>query len=390
MAVRRIAGRNVTAVVADGVIQALEPGDPAERSWVSAGFVDLQVNGYRGLDLNAPGPTPALVSKLVAAVRASGTTSFLPTVITAGEDRMVAALAAIAAACRADPDVAAAIAGIHVEGPHISPQDGPRGAHPLAEVRPPDLALFDRWQAAAGGLVRIVTLSPHWPDAAHYIAALAARGVRVALGHTDATPAAIDAAAAAGATMSTHLGNGIAATLPRHPNILWTQLADDRLTATLIADGHHLPADTLKAMIRAKGADRAILVSDVTALGGRAPGVYSQAIGGEVDLSADGRISLRGTPYLAGAALPLAAGVAVAAGLVGLEAALPLATANPGRMLGDGRGVLAVGRRADLVRFAWSPGDRALAIDLILAQGREVAPEIPAQGREVAPEGGPR
>lgn len=375
MAVRRIAGRNLSVALEDGVVRAVEPGDPSERRWLSPGFVDLQLNGYRGLDLNAPGLTPATVAALVAAVRGSGTTSFLPTVITAGEESMLAAMAAIARACRDDPDVAAAVAGIHVEGPHISPQDGPRGAHPLAEVRPPDLALFDRWQAAADGLVRLVTVSPHWPGSGDYIAALAARGVRVAIGHTDASPEQVAAAAAAGATLSTHLGNGIAATLPRHPNILWTQLADDRLTATFIADGHHLPADTLKAMLRAKGLDRAVLVSDVTALGGCAPGVYSQTIGGEVELSAEGRISLRGTPYLAGAALPLAAGVAVAAGLVGMDAALALATANPGRILGDRRGSMAVGRPADLVRFAWSPGDRRLAIDLLLANGREVAPE---------------
>lgn len=374
MAVRRIAGRNLSVALEDGVVRAVEAGDPAETRWLAPGFVDLQVNGYRGLDLNAPVLTPATVAALVEAVRSSGTTSFLPTVITAGEERMLAAMAAIAGACR-DDDVAAAVAGIHVEGPHISPQDGPRGAHPLAEVRPPDLGLFDRWQAAAGGMIRVVTVSPHWPGAGDYIAALAARGVHVAIGHTDASPAQIAAAADAGARLSTHLGNGIAAMLPRHPNILWAQLAEDRLTATFIADGHHLPADTLKAMIRAKGVDRSVLVSDVTALGGLAPGVYSQAIGGEVELSPDGRISLRGTPYLAGAALPLAAGVAVAAGVLGMEAALPLATANPGRLLGDGRGAIAVGRRADLVRFAWGPGDSRLAIDLILANGREIAPE---------------
>ncbi|MGL4445058.1 MAG: N-acetylglucosamine-6-phosphate deacetylase, partial [Alsobacter sp.] len=287
-------------------------------------------------------------------------------------ERMTAAVRAIAVACANDPRVAAAVAGIHVEGPHVSPNDGPRGAHPLADVRPPDIALFDRLQAAADGRVRMVTLSPHWPESAAYVSALAARGIRVAIGHTDATRDEILGAVAAGATLSTHLGNGIAAMLPRHPNIIWTQLADDRLTATFIGDGHHLPVDTLKAMIRAKGPERAVLVSDVTALGGMPPGVYRQPIGGEVELSPDGRLGLRGTPYLAGAARSLADGVAVTAGVVGMDLALRMATLNPGAILGGDAGRPVVGRAASLVRFAWSPGDAHLGIDLVLADGRDV------------------
>ncbi len=372
MAVRHVAGRNVSLDIEDGVVRAVLPGKVGEERWLSPGFVDLQVNGYRGHDLNAPDMTASTVAALVAALRRTGTTAFLPTIVTAPEERMVSALQAIAAACAGDPDIAAAVAGIHVEGPHISPQDGPRGAHPLADVRPPDLALFERWQAACGGMVRMVTLSPHWPGAADYIAALAGRGILVAIGHTDAPPEAVAAAAAAGATLSTHLGNGIAAMLPRHPNIIWAQLADDRLTATFIGDGHHLPPDTLKAMIRAKGIERAVLVSDVTALGGMPAGLYRQPIGGDVELTRDGRLGVRGTPYLAGAARSLGDGVAVAAGIVGMEVALQLATRNPGRILGDGRGDFVVGRPVDLVRFAWSPGDTRLQIDLVLANGRDV------------------
>ncbi|MFN4211980.1 MAG: N-acetylglucosamine-6-phosphate deacetylase, partial [Devosia sp.] len=148
-----------------------------------------------------------------------------------------------------------------------------------------------------------------------------------------------------------------------HPNFLWAQLADDRLSASFIADGHHLPADTLIAMQRAKGLDRSILVSDLAAPGGLQPGIYDQPIGGRVQLWADGRLGTPGTPYLAGAALPLSACVARAATMTGLSLAdtLAMATRNPGRFV-KGRGVLEIGARADLIRFSWEKGARELRI----------------------------
>ena len=158
--------------------------------------------------------------------------------------------------------------------------------------------------------------------------------------------------------------------LPRHPNLIWAQLAEDRLAASFIADGHHLPDDTLCAMLRAKSLARSMLVSDLTALGGMPPGRYRSPIGGEVDLSADGRLGIPGTPYLAGAARTLADGVAhaIVAARLTLAEALSLATVNPGRALGGG-GELRVGARADLIRFRWAPGDRSLAMETVLVAG---------------------
>lgn len=350
--------------IVDGCIAAVEPiPDRADLPWIAPGLVDLQVNGFAGHDLNAAGLTPATVSALARAMLAVGVTRFLPTLITGAEADILASLRAIAAARDGDPVVRLMVPAIHVEGPNISDHDGPRGAHPRDAVRPWDLAEFDRWQGVCGGLVGMVTLSPHADAAMPYIAALRARGVHVAIGHSHATPEQIHAAAQAGAILSTHLGNGVSGMLPRHPNLLWAQLADDRLSASFIADGHHLDADTLKAMIRAKGLERAILVSDTVALGGLAPGVYDTPVGGQVELAADGRLSLMGTPFLAGAALPLIAGVARAmrdAGLT-LAQALRLATANPARFVGE-RAALAVGLRADLMRFHWAPGDDTLTL----------------------------
>lgn len=367
-------GRPLRILVQEGRIDTIDDGNRDEAAWIAPGLVDLQVNGYCGHDFNADGLTPDAVVAVVTALRQRGTTTVVPTLITASEEAISRRAGIIAAARDADPALAAAIPYIHVEGPHLSPRDGPRGAHPEAHIRPPDLAEFDRWQGACGDLIGMVTLSPHDPGAPDYIRGLTARGVPVAIGHTDATPDQITTAVDAGAVLSTHLGNGAAAMLPRHPNFIWTQLADDRLTATFIADGHHLPADVLKAMIRAKGLDRSILVSDVAAPGGMPPGTYDQPIGGLVDLSTDGRLSMAGTTYLAGAAVPLSVGVATAARAaeLTLAEALQMATVNPGRLVG-GRGRLTVGAPADLIRFNWQPGANDLQIDTVLVAGQEVA-----------------
>lgn len=162
--------------------------------------------------------------------------------------------------------VAHAVPFVHVEGPYISPEEGPRGAHAREYILPASLPEFERWQTASGDLVGMVTISPHDEDALEFISALSKKGIVLAIGHSHATPAQIRAAADAGATLSTHLGNGLGSPLPRHPNLLWAQLADDRLSATFIADGHHLPQNPLKSMVRAKGISRSILVSDSVAL----------------------------------------------------------------------------------------------------------------------------
>jgi N-acetylglucosamine-6-phosphate deacetylase len=365
-------GKNIEIIIDDGLIRSILPAASAEDRWLSHGFIDLQINGYRGYDLNAESLTPDVVIALARQLVAMGVTTFLPTLITAAEEQLVAALRAISAARRISPLTAHMIPCVHVEGPHLSPTDGPRGAHPRAHVRPPDCNELERWQAASGGLVGMVTLSPHWDGALDYIAHVARRGILVALGHTDADPERIHAAAEAGARLSTHLGNGVAGELPRHPNLLWAQLADDRLTATFIADGHHLPVDTLTAMLRAKGIERSILVSDAVAIGGLQPGVYETPVGGMVELTAEGRIGIPGTGILAGAALPLSNGIANVARLPGfsLQQAVRMATENPGRFIG-GRGVLRVGAPADLVQFTWSSDGGDLEIGRVFIRGVE-------------------
>lgn len=366
-------GETIAIKVEDGVIAAIQAANGTSHDYVAPGLVDLQVNGFAGLDLNDGHLTPERVKTLADHMLSVGVTTFLPTLITAPEADIIRALTVIAEARRRFPFVAEMVPFVHVEGPSISPLDGPRGAHPAAHVRAPSLEEFERWQAVSSGLVGLVTLAPEQPGTIDYIAALVQRGVHVALGHTAASPKEIHEAAAAGASLSTHLGNGAAATLPRHPNFLWSQLANDRLTATFIADGHHLPADTFKAMIRAKGLERAILVSDAVALAGMPPGLYEQPVGGSVEVTADGRVGIAGTPYLAGAGLPLCANVAIAVQMAGLTLSegLRLATENPGRIAG-GRGRLAVGAQADMMQFAWHEGQRQLEVSAVWLRGKKV------------------
>ena len=165
--------------------------------------------------------------------------------------------------------------------------------------------------------------------------------------------------------------------LPRHPNYIWEQLAEDRLTAGLIFDGHHLPAAVMKTMLRAKTLDRVVLVSDSSAVGGLPPGVYETPVGGRVELRADNLLTLYGSLFLAGAASPLPCGVANAVRLAGLTLAeaVRVSSTNPARLLGldrEGRGVVRVGASADLTVFRFTPGDPDLSVELTLIAGERV------------------
>jgi N-acetylglucosamine-6-phosphate deacetylase len=306
------------------------------------GFVDLQVNGFAGVDFNAPDTTADRIGHAIAAMRTTGVTRFLPTLITGPFDRFARCAATIAAID--DP----AIAGIHMEGPYISPVDGPRGAHPREHTATATRDDFERRQDAADGRIKLVTLAPEVNGALDLIEHLVERRVRVAIGHTDASPAVIGDAVRAGATLSTHLGNGCAATLPRHPNVIWEQLAADALWTSLIVDGHHLPPSTVKVMVRAKPPGRTMLVTDAIAAAGCGPGRYR--LGDvEVDVGADRRVSLGGTSLLAGSALTMseAVGNVVRFAGVSIEDALAMASTVPAAYLGI--------PPAAIVRAEWDP-----------------------------------
>jgi N-acetylglucosamine-6-phosphate deacetylase len=293
------------------------------------GLFDLQVNGFGGVDFNAPDLTADAVIESLERMRSTGVTRCLPTLITSSCEHFSASARVIA-------DVRTpAIAGIHMEGPYLAVADGPRGAHPREHLRSPSLDDFQRRQDAAIGRIVLVTLAPELPGALALIEHLVSSGIRVAIGHTDATPQQIADAASAGATLATHLGNGCAQMLPRHPNVIWELLAADTVYASLIVDGHHLPPSTVKAMVRAKGAERTILVTDAISAAACAPGRY--AIGGVAcELDADGRVSLPETPYHAGSSLTLDRAIANTARFSGLplESVAAMASTIPASYLG--------------------------------------------------------
>ena len=353
-------GRPVEVTCRAGTIERLEEGagsPPAGLPWVGPGLTDLQVNGFRGIDLNAPDLSVADLERLTRELWSVGVTSFLPTLITNSPAATEAALRTIRRACETSLLVGQAVAGIHLEGPFISPEDGPRGAHPKAHVRAPDGALLDAFRQASGGLIRLITLSPEWPGSPELIRRCVAGGIRVSIGHTAATPDQIAEAAAAGASLSTHLGNATHQMLPRHPNYLWEQLAREELAASLIADGFHLPDSVLKVAMKVKG-DKAMLVSDSVSLAGMPPGPYRTHIGDQVMLTEAGKLHLDGQPsVLAGSAQPLLWGVQhlLRRGLCALDQAWDMASVLPNRFMDlPPREGLQPGAPADLIVFTWN------------------------------------
>jgi N-acetylglucosamine-6-phosphate deacetylase len=293
------------------------------------GLFDLQVNGFAGVDFNNPATTTDDTCRAMERIRATGVTRFLPTLITSSLERFTQCARTLARTNHA------AIAGLHLEGPYIAAEDGPRGAHPREQIVAASIEDFARRQDAAAGEIRLVTLAPEVPGALALIEYLVASGVRVALGHTAATSDQIRDAVKAGATLSTHLGNACAHLLPRHPNFIWEQLATDELHASLIVDGHHLPPATVKAMVRAKSPQRTILITDAMAAAGCAPGKYELS-GALVELAADGRVSPPGKPWLAGSSLTLERAVANTVKFTGvpLETAWAMASTQPAEFLG--------------------------------------------------------
>jgi N-acetylglucosamine-6-phosphate deacetylase len=355
-------------------IDRVTAGGPNCENYIAPGWIDIQVNGFAGVDYNQPHAPLEEIARSIRALFATGVTRFYPTVITGAPEDMESALRNLTRAKDSLPE-GEAIDGFHVEGPHIGIDDGPRGAHPKRWVRKPDFDEFRRWQDATANRIRIVTLSPEWPEAPRYIERVVGEGVVASIGHTAATAEQIAAAVDAGASLSTHLGNGAHAVMRRHPNYIWDQLAEDRLMAEFIVDGIHLGASFLKAALRAKGIERSVLVTDAAAPAGAAPGRYylgEQA----VDLTPDNRVVLAGQDKLAGSALRMDHGIEILIRTAGLRLAdaVRMATVNAakaGKIPGRTNG-LAAGDRADFVQFQYSAQTCSLKVIATWLSGRRV------------------
>jgi N-acetylglucosamine-6-phosphate deacetylase len=272
------------------------------------GYFDLQVNGFGGVDFQGS-PSLGDVRRACIALRAAAMTRILATFITDVAGLIEDKLRLFESYRRDDALVAQTIVGYHLEGPHLSAEPGYRGAHPAELMCDPDWEAFERQQHAAGGLIRLVTLAPERAGAEEFIRRATDSGVRISLGHTNASDSQIDAAIQAGATLCTHLGNGCPAELHRHDNIIQRLLGRDELTACFIPDGIHLPPQVFRNLVRAKPEGKVILTTDAMSAAGAGPGRYSL---GRMELMVgeDSVVRLPGSPYFAGSALSLDRGVA--------------------------------------------------------------------------------
>ena len=387
----RIVGRHyksglpVQLDVENGHVVAIKDLSMAEEllerlPWIAPGIVDLQINGFAGREFTDAELTETVIAELSCALDADGVTSYLPTCTTHSSEMLTHAFQTLAEAVETVPEVRQRVAGFHLEGPYISPEQGPRGAHPQEHCRRPDWDEFQRLQEVAGGMIRLVTLSPEYDNTTNFINKVVANGVVVAIGHTNATSCQIQAAVDAGATMSTHLGNGAHAQIQRHPNYIWDQLADDRLTASLIVDGHHLPEAVVKSFVRSKTVERCFLVSDIVGMAGMPAGRYRNSSIGDVELLEDGRLVVGGQrEYLAGATLPITVGIAKVMEFanLALEDAIEMATRRPAEIIGETAGDLAVGAVADLILFELPlPGEDRIAICATVNAGEVVFGEV--------------
>ncbi len=300
----------------------------------SGGLVDLQVNGFAGVDFNDATLTADALDHALHAILQGGITTCLPTVITAGIADMAARLAALDRAVANSRLGPLMVPGYHLEGPFLNPGPGFAGCHPPSAMIAPEPATVARLAAGLRRPILLLTLAAELPGAEALIRWLAARGVIAAIGHSDAGAEVVARAAAAGARLSTHLGNGLPQMLPKLDNPLMAQLAEDRLAASFIADGIHLPVPALRAMVRAKGPRRAILVTDAVAAAGAPPGRYGFA-GMAIEGAEDGSVRLPGTRTLAGSALTLDRAVRNVAswGIASQSEAIAMASNAPAALL---------------------------------------------------------
>lgn len=283
------------------------------------GWIDLQINGYAGVDFNAPGLTVEAVKAVTERLAEDGTDGYMPTLVTGDPEMLIGTIRTIVAARKCHAVCERAILGFFLEGPFISPEPGAVGTHPVEWVRPPDLALFGRFQDAAEGLVRMVNVAAEVNGAPEFVRAVSAQGVVVSLGHQMATsPAQLEPCLAAGAKAFTHLGNGIPNEVNRHDNIIFTALVEDRASVMFIPDGHHLPDTMLKLYCRAVPLKRLIAVSDAQYPAGMPPGEY-EVCGAHARLEPNGLLWNPARNCLVGATTPMAKMMRLLAERVGLS-----------------------------------------------------------------------
>lgn len=349
-------GANVEIIMSEGYIQSIREVETNFKYLpiVAPGLVDLQVNGYKGFDFNQK---PLSLEEWLTVIKyllSEGVTTFYPTIITNSFEELSYIFNQNQLALKNDRFLLEVIGGFHLEGPYISKIRGPRGAHPKEYIKPPHWDEFCQLQDKADGQIKIITLSPEWEESMEFIKRASQTGVKISIGHTAANTNDIRKAVESGAILSTHLGNGAHPMLPRHPNYIWDQLAEERLWASVISDGHHLPVNVLDVFNKVKGS-KLILVSDSVALAGMKPGDYQTTVGGDVTLTENGQLHLKhDTNLLAGSAQNLLQGVQhfVTNDIAQLSEAINKASIYPAELMGiEQKKGLSVGAPADIIQI---------------------------------------
>jgi len=350
-------GNPVRIEIIDGLIgkiveiEKLENGD--RNRYVAPGLIDNQINGYANVDFSGNTLTTENILEAAKAIWRGGVTSFLPTFITNSHENLITNFRIFNKAIQSDNMLSGSIPGLHLEGPYISPVEGYRGCHPVQYIRKPSWKEFTEYQNASGNRIILVTIAPEIDGTMEFLKLCNQNKIVTAIGHSNASADQIKQAIENGVRLSTHLGNGCANFIHRHNNPIWPQLADDRLTPTIIADGHHLLPEEVQVFYKVKGPDNIILISDVIYLAGMDPGRYKFG-GSDVLLTPEGLLLNPELDCLAGASFPLKKGVENIMNFTGcsLTKAIDIASRNVARIYNlDDRGVIASGKRADLIIF---------------------------------------
>jgi N-acetylglucosamine-6-phosphate deacetylase len=347
----------------NGIIQSItEVKKPLpDLPLIIPGLIDIQVNGYGGYDFNHPAISVASVEGCLRQLWNQGITSICPTIITNSLQFTLKAVKTIADACKQNPLIEEAILGIHLEGPFISNEDGPRGTHDAIHTRNPDLEVWNRLQEAAQGRIRLLTVAPELPGGLDFIETLSKRGVVIAIGHTAAAPEVIDQAIQCGAKLVTHIGNGVHPWLHRHDSYIWEELSRDELWASMIGDGIHLPERMMRCVLKCKGKERTVLISDSLSPAGLKPGEYPGFGDCTLRVEPDGRIVRADTGILSGSSANVGECVRKVMRLPesgGFEDAVRMATVNPSIILGLASeiGSIEPGKHANFTMIKDHPG----------------------------------
>jgi N-acetylglucosamine-6-phosphate deacetylase len=322
--------------------------------YLCSGFFDPQVNGFAGVDFNSPSLSAEGFHRAALSLASTGVTCFLPTLITSSHEKMVRQLRIIGDALRTDFLLRQMCPGIHLEGPYISPEEGPRGVHPREFIRLPQWEEVERFQEACEGRIKCITLAPELKGAIPFIKKAAAHGMVIGIGHTDASEEVLEEAVQSGARLSCHLGNATPRPSSLHQNPIRKQLAINQLMVSIIVDGIHLSPNTVNDYVRAKGVDRIVLTTDSMAGAGAPPGRYT--LGDlEVEVGPDRAARLVGNSRLAGSTLTMDRAISNVMRFTGVDlpSAIQMAAKNTQRLFPEVKGEIISGGSADLVLFEY-------------------------------------